>query len=99
MNEIEIGNDSIDNYSGAERQLLEIEASSRLSALDGDMQTRSTWYRKQKVIEYAKFIDGMQYASLSTGDEYEYDANFILAPDHAIASHTIEDVDTDDVHI
>ena len=66
MNDIEVGIDNINNYSGAELSLLveeknsrrdQISASSNASYYPIDLANRNIWYRKTKIISYASFVD------------------------------------------
>ncbi len=72
VDKIELGQASIDDFSGDELSLIMLEVDYRKSidaraaphsALSGcsvvSMMSRNTYYRKKKVIEYAKFIDNM----------------------------------------
>ena len=66
---IEQGGDSLDSYTGAEKALLELVFADRARMLaSGDvsdasvraeLKTRFSYYRKAKVLEYARFVDDM----------------------------------------
>lgn len=88
VDNIDLGDDSLDNYSGIQLSIIlnEIqrrEASSNVAsvkkAVGGNApQTRYSYYREQKVLEYQKFIDN--YFSLVNMDaiQYSVDPNFYL---------------------
>lgn len=83
VNDIEIGNDSLENYFGAELELLKSEMKFRESPITTttyDLASRYSYYRKQKVIEYAKFIDNTYIAKNGISDlvRYNYDPNYFL---------------------
>ena len=87
VDDIECGKDSLDNYSGSELELLNMVLDSRRgmllkdnidgSVVNAELKTRYSYYRKAKVLEYAKFIDDM-YAtkSLSVYGNYALDPNY-----------------------
>lgn len=90
VNAIDAGDDSLENYSGAELSVLETEIDRRKSSLNleslGLSETRSSstnlnstrysYYREQKVLEYAKFIDNYFASILQSGNVYDYDPNY-----------------------
>lgn len=88
VDNIDLGDDSLDNYSGIELSIIlnEIqrrEASSNVARVKKAVgknapQTRYSYYREQKVLEYQKFIDN--YFSLVNMDavQYSVDPNFYL---------------------
>lgn len=66
VDKIEIGQASLTDYSGDELSLIVAEIDYRRSeanALSGvpivNLMARNAYYRKRKVIEYAKFIDNL----------------------------------------
>ena len=86
---IELGQTSIDEYYGDELSLVIEEINSRKTALNNisglsvsNMMTRNAYYRKRKVIEYAKFIDSLVGSSpaISAYETYRYDPNYYLNP-------------------
>lgn len=79
MNDIEIGNDSLDNYTGSELELLNKIRQYREKALTYDPTSRYYYYKVQKVLEFARFIDNT-YVSLNQiidNQTYQYDRTFI----------------------
>ena len=92
VDRIEIGDDDLDNYSGAELSILNYEIQRRNSQVDLStltargysaananlFQTRASYYRKLKVLEYARFVDN--YYSDTAGDPsvYELDPNYYM---------------------
>jgi hypothetical protein len=67
-----------------------------LSALD--LTTRTTYYRKRKVIEYAEFIDNMSHNQdvVSNMMTYKYDPSYFevsgdVAPSYCISGITSSD--------
>lgn len=87
---IDVGDDSLDNYSGAELSVLDIEMKRRKTSLSLEKigleqssfsnsslnSTRYSYYREKKVLEYAKFVDNY-FASISqSGNTYDYDPNY-----------------------
>lgn len=88
---IEDGLISINKFTGPTLSLIVDEIKWRnsvpedLSALD--LTTRTTYYRKQKVIEYAKFIDNMSHNGdvVSNMMTYEYDPSyFVVSNDESV---------------
>ena len=83
VNDIDIGIDSLDNYSGEKLDLLVEEINRRASPVSGlscqDLTTRYMYYRKQKVREYAEFVDNMVFlpVNFSSYVEYDYDKNYL----------------------
>ena len=83
MNDIEVGIDSINNYTGSELSLLNEEIAYRKSpasnTLSLDLATRYVYYRKQKVREYAEFVDNMVFlpTNFSSYIEYPYNPNYL----------------------
>jgi len=56
---IEAGTDTVDNYIGVKKELIEAELTLRKQALSGnynDWTTRTSYYRTEKVRQYFKFI-------------------------------------------
>lgn len=63
---IDNGTDSIDNYNGIKLQLIQNEIDRRHQTLQktiGELTTRTSYYREQKVKEYFKFIENKFYGS------------------------------------
>jgi len=83
VDDIDVGIDSLDNYFGDELSLLLDEIDYRKSpALDlscMDLTTRYLYYRKQKVVEYAEFVDNMVFlpVNFSSYIEYAYDKDYL----------------------
>lgn len=81
VDDIDNGTDALDNYFGAELELLDLEIQDRAKTLSfsivdasysadsssGTIEkyTRYSYYRKAKVLEYMKFIDNQYYSGLS----------------------------------
>ena len=76
VNDIDAGVDSIDNYYGNELSLIVEEIEYRKSPASGlsclDMATRNIYYRKQKVLEYADFVDNMVFLPVNFSNYVEY---------------------------
>ena len=83
VNDIDIGIDSLDNYTGDELVLVMEEMIKRRSPASGlscqDLTTRYMYYRKQKVLEYANFVDNMVFlpVNFSKYIEYSYDKSYL----------------------
>jgi glutaredoxin-related protein len=82
VDEIEQGNDFLENYSGYELELLKKEMEYRASALQVNRpQTRYNYYKEKKVKEYFRFIEIYfnNDSSLSSVGNYQYDldANYM----------------------
>lgn len=93
MNDIESGVLELTSFTGAKLELLQQELAYRSSALSCNVQglplssvslVKYSYYRKQKVIEYAKFIDNMNTPADSFAKHaiYPYDTTyFVLSND------------------
>lgn len=88
VDDIENETDSIDNYNGSERELIQQEIDYRntyetFDHLSSETTTRYAYYTRKKVLEYANFIDNKYYFD-SIGDSgninditnYELDPNY-----------------------
>ena len=88
---IEVGDDSIDNYSGAELSILleEIERRKVSTSLSSNIklggsntpQLRYSYYREQKVLEYQRFINNYFSSVNTNASQYQLDPNFYLVED------------------
>lgn len=87
VDDIELGKDSTSNYNGPELSMLldEIEyrksSPTDLSAYSN--QTRYSYYKKQKVISYAKFVDNtfVEKDKVLEMTKYDYDQSYFLTED------------------
>lgn len=83
VNDIDVGLNSLENYAGPELSLLQEEIAYRsspdssLSTLD--LATRYNFYRKQKIVEYAEFVDNMVFlpSNFSCYMTYGYDTDYL----------------------
>lgn len=88
---IDEGTDSLDNYAGAQLKILEAEISRRAKSLtlvpqgdrgktyeDCSLSTRYSYYRKAKVLEYARFIDNKFYTDVIQAERYRVDPHYQL---------------------
>lgn len=105
VDKIEAGDDSIDNYSGAELSILQYEMQRRQAPMDlsglhlaaasgassaaSFPETRASFYRKRKVLEYASFVDGY-FASLGAQDPAVYDVD----PNYYVISNDLDQLST-----
>ena len=93
VDKIDEGKDSLDNYAGPRLEILEAEISRRAKTLtivkdnnDEDdpayqstnLSTRYSYYRKAKVLEYAKFIDNKFCTDVVSAERYKLDPNYLL---------------------
>jgi hypothetical protein len=88
---IEVGDDSIDNYSGAELSILleEIQRRKVSTSLSSNIklggsntpQLRYSYYREQKVLEYQRFINNYFSSVNTNASQYQLDPNFYLVED------------------
>lgn len=91
VDDIEVGNDFLENYSGAELSILQNEISRRKKPLQLSssstgssgtsqifLQTRDSYHRKQKVLEYAKFVDNYYSNAHKNPEIYDVDPNFCV---------------------
>ena len=105
VDDIESGVDKLENYSGTKLSLLNDEIKYRqspeknLSALD--LTTRNTYYRKNKVFEYAQFVDNMSISpsSFLAYVKYPYDNSYFMTLSNAQVNMCISDVYTDNPSI
>lgn len=95
---IDVGDDSIDNYSGIELSILlneiqrrEESSSATVSKLVGknSPQTRYSYYREQKVLEYQRFINNYFSQTNSDASQYQVDPNFYLIQNPGGASASL----------
>ena len=77
VNDIYNGYDSLDNYSGTELEILNLEISNREEAKYKEYPTsKYAYYKEQKVYEYFDFIKN-KFGNLSANyNEYEIDNNY-----------------------
>ena len=105
VNDIEVGIDSIDNYFGGQLSLLTEEMTYRRSpasnTLSLDLATRYIYYRKQKVLEYAEFVDNMVFlpTNFSSYIEYPYNSDYLMLLNTAKHNSCISANDDGDVTI
>lgn len=106
VDKIDVGQSSIDDYSGDELRLVqqEIEYRKSVQSQNGgnvDLALRNEYYKKKKVIEYAKFVDNMTnaYSSLSTLSTYQYDSAYCYVSGDMSYDFTISGVGTTSVGI
>ena len=99
VNDIDVGIDSLANYAGPELSLLQEEIAYR-SAADNtlstlDLATRYNFYRKQKIVEYAEFVDNMVFlpSNFSCYMTYGYDTDY-LTMTSAQSQYCIKDIKT-----
>lgn len=89
VDDIDAGLDELDNYTGAELSILNIEMQRRAAPLDwkkigvaassGKLsQTRYSYYREKKVAEYATFIDSYYTTIVTDPDIYDFDSNYYV---------------------
>ena len=87
VDKIEIGQRSVDEYFGDELSLILEEIDYRKSIVTqissetfASMAIRNAYYRKKKVIEYAKFVDSLAGidANISSYQTYAYDPSYYL---------------------
>ena len=90
VDKIDNGEDSLDNYDGIKREIIEREISRRASTLkiidnsnnelytNNNLSTRYSYYRKAKVLEYAKFIDNKFYSENIGSKDYDIDKNYSI---------------------
>ena len=86
VDRIENGEDSIENYSGNERDLIQDEIKYRnqyasLGHLSSDPTTRYSYYTIKRVLEYANFVDNKYYfdniiSSYNGITDYTIDPNY-----------------------
>ena len=100
---IELGNDSIENYSGAELSIIGCEIEKRrlplqLSSLalkgvdigvQSPLQTRGTYFRKKKVLEFARFVDDYFSKSHQDPSIYDFDPNYYVVSSDASQISTV----------
>lgn len=91
VDDIEVGNDSLENYNGAELSIIQneikrrqqpLQLSSNSSSTNGIgqmfLQTRDSYHRRQKVLEYAKFVDNYYSNAHANPKIYDIDSNFCV---------------------
>lgn len=100
---IEVGDDELDNYCGAELSILNYEIQRRNSQVDlstltsrgynsGNarrLQTRATYYRKQKVLEYARFVDNYYSDTAKNPSIYDVDPNYYVVSSNVSQISTV----------
>lgn len=88
VDDIENETDSIDNYNGSERELIQREIDYRntyetFDHLSSETTTRYAYYTRKKVLEYANFIDNKYYFdSIGDSDNINAITNYELDPNY-----------------
>lgn len=106
VDDIEMGQCNLSDFSGAKLSLLVKEMKYRESPATDlstfDLATRNIYYRKKKVIEYAEFVDNMAQplSNFTMLETYGYDSDyFTLAQNSGARNYCISAVGTPDVCI
>ena len=101
VDRIDAGTDFLYNYSGVYLEVLEMEIAKRARTLDMSRyddgkpfgyqpQTRYSYYRKAKVIEYAEFIDRKMYERDLDPETYDIDGNYMIVSGNHLSSQVID---------
>lgn len=105
VNDIDVGIDNIDNYHDAELELIKQEMYRRqneeISSGTWQYGNRNLWYRKEKVIEYAKFVDSIANPmdKLQAYSTYRYDRNYIEVSSEITSKYSISGIGTGETGI
>ncbi len=91
---IEAGDVDLDDYTGPELSIIQHEmslreqglGSSKTAAADVLLQTRYSYYREQKVLEYAKFVDNYFSSANQTFDQYLVDPNYHIVSNASLST-------------
>lgn len=91
---IEAGNADLDDYTGPELSIIQHEMSLRKQGLKSStstignvtLQTRYSYYREQKVLEYAKFVDNYFSSANQAFDQYLVDPNYHIVSNTSLST-------------